>query len=352
MSQPMFSLQKQTLDNTIGAAFLGIVGASLLFGMTSVQAYYYYHAYPKDSRLHKCAVAGLWLLDAFHQGLIVHAVYMYIISGFMNPFSLSHIIWSIKLQIVISVVIIVIVHSLYAYRVWLLNGYHHGVIGYLVAAVVVGGFVIGIIFAIEVYRVEFFSELDNISWAVTSSLATATTIDFVIAAAMVFYLRKSKGTESRLNSRISKVMQYALGSGLLTSACSLSALFTYILLPNTFVFVGLEFLLTKLYVGSFLAMLNARDRKDVNSDDGSLEGTTTFKFQHSDSYTSLSRSRYRLTVRTSNLHRGNVSTTIVGSAIQSPSSAKSKDSRTSSAYPYSANSLWENYPCPPVARSS
>lgn len=43
---------------------------------------------------------------------------------------------------------------------------------------------------------------------------------------MCFYLRKSKGEEQRLNTRISRVMQYTLNSGLLTSACSLSALFT------------------------------------------------------------------------------------------------------------------------------
>jgi hypothetical protein len=38
-------------------------------------------------------------------------------------------------------------------------------------------------------------------------------------------------------------------------------MFTYLLLPNTFVFLGLEFMLTKFYVASFLAMLNARERK-------------------------------------------------------------------------------------------
>jgi hypothetical protein len=44
----------------------------------------------------------------------------------------------------------------------------------------------------------------------------------------------------------------------ISSACSLSAMFCYILLPNTFVFLGLEFILTKLYVLSFLSLLNSR----------------------------------------------------------------------------------------------
>ncbi|KAK7439518.1 hypothetical protein VKT23_017447 [Stygiomarasmius scandens] len=77
---------------------------------------------------------------------------------------------------------------------------------------------------------------------------------------MCYYLKKSQGSEQRLNSKISTVMQYTLSSGLLTSAVSLSTLFTYTLMPNNLIFLGLQFLLTKFYVGSFLAMLNARHR--------------------------------------------------------------------------------------------
>ncbi|KAF8637211.1 hypothetical protein AX16_010870 [Volvariella volvacea WC 439] len=329
-TEPLVSLSHKTLDNTVGAAFLGIsalswsgshvcffsplllfalgspceciikshqttndlllllathsrrarisnpfinfalpshldklvpgLDESRLYGITVVQAYWYYHRFPRDSILHKGSVAVLCTLDTLHQALIVHAVYIYIVSGFGNLDGLAYILWSIKLQVLINVVIILMVHSLYTYRVWLLSGYHRGILGYLVAGVVIGGFIIGIIFTYHIYTVHTYVELDSVSWAITSSLATSTTIDFVIAAAMCFYLRKSKGQETRLNSKISRVMQYTLGSGLVTSACSLAALFTYTLLPNTFVFIGLEFLLTKFYVGSFLAMLNARDR--------------------------------------------------------------------------------------------
>ncbi|KAJ3500944.1 hypothetical protein NMY22_g19090 [Coprinellus aureogranulatus] len=99
------------------------------------------------------------------------------------------------------------------------------------------------------------------AWVIAAALGTSTAIDFFIAIAMCWYLRKSRGSGSRLNSRIDLVMQYTLSSGLLTSACSLATMFTYLLLPNTFVFLGLEFMLTKFYVGSFFAMLNARKMK-------------------------------------------------------------------------------------------
>ncbi|TFK42305.1 hypothetical protein BDQ12DRAFT_719191 [Crucibulum laeve] len=262
----MASLQEPTLDNTVGAAFLGVVAASFLFGVTTLQAYWYYHSYPRDTLLHKYSVAILWGLDTFHLFLTIHAVYTYVVKGFGNTAGLVHILWSIQLQISVNVVMILMVHTLYALRVWRLGGYHHGFLGYIVALVVSGGFGIGIALAYEMYTVDTYPELERISWVINSSLAAVTVIDFVIAAAMCYYLRKSKGAASRLSSRISVVIQYTLGSGLLTSACSLSAMFTYILLPNTFIFLGVEFLLTKLYVVSFLAMLNARQRGRGESD--------------------------------------------------------------------------------------
>ncbi|KAF8868475.1 hypothetical protein CPB84DRAFT_1807936 [Gymnopilus junonius] len=258
---PLLSLADQTLDNTIGAILIGIVGAALVFGITTLQTYWYYHTYPNDALLHKCSVAVLWTLDAFHLALVVHAVYTYAVIGFGNWLRLLEITWSIKLQASINVVIVLIVHSLYAMRVWLLGGYHRGILGYIVALVVLGGFAIGIVLAYLIYTIRSYIELESISWAINAALATSTTIDFIIAGAMCYYLRKSKGSITRLNSRISTVMQYTLSSGLFTSACSLSAMFCYILLPNTFIFLALEFLLTKLYVGSFIAMLNARERK-------------------------------------------------------------------------------------------
>ncbi|KDR65830.1 hypothetical protein GALMADRAFT_148324 [Galerina marginata CBS 339.88] len=264
---PLLSLADQTLDNTVGAMLLGVVGASLLFGITTLQTYCYYHTYPNDSHLHKCSVAILWILDALHLILVVHAIYTYAVTGFGNIFGLLEITWSLKLQASVNVLIIVIVHSLYAMRVWLLGGYHRGVLGYIVASVVIAGFAIGVFLSYSIYTVKTYPELERVAWVIDAALGTSTTIDFIIAAAMCYYLRKSKGGITRLNSRISTIMQYSLSSGLLTSACSLSAMFSYILLPNTFVFLAIEFLLTKLYVSSFIAMLNARERK-------TLEGTS------------------------------------------------------------------------------
>ncbi|KAF5310492.1 hypothetical protein D9611_012309 [Ephemerocybe angulata] len=260
MAPMLTSLADTSLNNTIGAAYLGVVGAGFLFGVTTLQMYSYYHSYPKDPIFQKASVAVLWVLDAFHLALVVHAVYQYAITGFGDVAGLLVIQWSVQLQVTINVIVILMVHCLYTMRVWKLSGYHRGVLGYISVSVVAAGFAIGLFLSFKVFKAKFFSDLDDMAWVIAAALGTSTAIDFFIAAAMSWYLHKSRGVGSRLNSRIDLVMQYSLGSGLLTSACSLSAMFTYLLLPNTFVFLGLEFMLTQFYVGSFLAMLNARSR--------------------------------------------------------------------------------------------
>ncbi|KAL0952360.1 hypothetical protein HGRIS_006639 [Hohenbuehelia grisea] len=251
----------QTLDNTLGSLFIGSIAAALLYGVTSLQAYWYYHWYHgRDSRVHQISVGLLWGLDTVHLILIVHGVYHYCVEGFGNRATLLEIVWSMKLQVTVNVVIILLVQALYAYRVWLLGGYHNSIVAYFVVATVLGGFAIGIILAYKVYTVTLFSDHEHIGWAIIASLATSTVVDFIIAFSMCYYLRKSRGLQSRLNSKLSTMMQFVLSSGFLTSACSTTALVAYVAMPHTLVFIGVESLLTKLYINSFLAMLNARDR--------------------------------------------------------------------------------------------
>ncbi|KJA24830.1 hypothetical protein HYPSUDRAFT_200106 [Hypholoma sublateritium FD-334 SS-4] len=264
-TEALISLANQSVNNTVGAIILGGVGASILFGITTLQAYWYYHAYPSDSRLHKCAVAILWILDVLHLALVVQAVYVYTVEGFADVSRLSQVILSVKLEVTVNVIVVLMVHSLYASRVWLLGGYHHGALRYIVGFVVLAGSAAGTLLAARVYSVHTFTEFEHISWTLNVALATSTTIDFIIAIAMCYYLSKSKGSITRLNSRISTIIQFTLSSGLVTAACSLATMFSYILLPDTFIFLALSFLLTQLYVGSFVSMLNSRERKSPRS---------------------------------------------------------------------------------------
>ncbi|KAF7300785.1 hypothetical protein MKEN_01303800 [Mycena kentingensis (nom. inval.)] len=279
-SETVFSMQAPTLDNTLGAVFLAVIFSSILFGISTLQVYLYYHFYPSDSRLHKFSVAILWVLDVLHLALTISSAYHYGVWGFGDLVGLGVVVWEIKLLVAINVVIILMVQSLYAYRVWLLGGYHHGVLGYLVCAAVLGGFAVGIVLAYATYSINSFAEITGISWAIYACFSASTTIDIILSAAMCFYLRKSKGNERALNSRISTLMQYTLSCGVFTSACSVACLFSFVLMPNNLIFLSLTFILTRLYVNSFMAMLNARARQRTSTTTLSISGVGSSPSHH------------------------------------------------------------------------
>ncbi|SJL15363.1 uncharacterized protein ARMOST_18856 [Armillaria ostoyae] len=132
----------------------------------------------------------------------------------------------------------------------------------------------------KTYTITTFTGLASMGWAIDAAFATSTGIDFFISFAMCYYLHKSRSISefSSTNSRLLVLMWFVLMSGLATSACSTVALVTFIVLPNTLVFLGVEFLLTKLYVNSLLSMLNARKRlQGANTGSGTgLSEPTSF----------------------------------------------------------------------------
>ncbi|KAF7292212.1 hypothetical protein MIND_01248600 [Mycena indigotica] len=261
MASMPYTMAAATLDNTLGAVFLGVVISCILYGISVLQVYLYYHFYPSDSLLHKCSVTFLFFLDSLHLALTVSAAYHYAVTGFGHEAGLQEVVWQIKLGVAVNVVVILLVQSLYAYRVVLLSGYHQGVLGYLVCAVVISGFAVGIVLAYETYTVNTWADTADIAWAIYACFSASTTIDVVLSGAMCYYLKKSQGAERVLNSRISTLMQYTLSCGVFTSACSVACLFSFILMSNNLIFISLTFILTRLYANSFMAMLNARARR-------------------------------------------------------------------------------------------
>ncbi|KAF4612444.1 hypothetical protein D9613_003975 [Agrocybe pediades] len=66
------------------------------------------------------------------------------------------------------------------------------------------------------------------------------------------------GTESRSESVLETIIQYFIGSGLLTSLAAIMCIVLYVAQPNTLIYLGLELSVTRLYANSVLAMSNAR----------------------------------------------------------------------------------------------
>ncbi|KAF5360791.1 hypothetical protein D9756_004772 [Leucocoprinus leucothites] len=126
------------LDATYGSIFIGLIIASVLYGVTLLQTFLYYRSYPKDSNCTKilvcsCSyyengiaegakVAVVWLLDTTQLILCTVAMYWYLVQNFTNEEALRRTTWSMNLQTDCNGLIGLIVECFFARRVWIMSG--------------------------------------------------------------------------------------------------------------------------------------------------------------------------------------------------------------------------------------
>ncbi|KAG1733040.1 uncharacterized protein EDB91DRAFT_1226279 [Suillus paluster] len=273
------------LGNTYGALFIGAILATILFGVTSVQAFIYFQTHKGTGMtLYKLAVIWLWTLDTLHLTLIVYGLYYYLVTNYANTAGLSELVWSSKLLIPVGTIIVWGVHLLYLHRIWIVSKGRSRVLPIIVGIFVVlcsgesvtwnyysrsifksfPGVAISLNWA--VYQCKVTEDLIKIDWALYSTLGTISLLDVLIASSLCYLLATSRTGFSSTDSFVTKLMGYTVSTGGLTSVFSLTSIITCAAMPNNFIFLGVEFIMVKLYVNSYIALLNVRYYTQADAD--------------------------------------------------------------------------------------
>ncbi|KAG1879078.1 hypothetical protein F4604DRAFT_551948 [Suillus subluteus] len=256
------------LVNTFGALFIGVIIAAVLFGVTIVQVFIYFQTHSGTGiTFYKLVVILLWILDALHLALIVYSIYFYLVINYANIGALIEFIWSCKLQLVVTVFTIFVEHLIYAYRICTVSKGRSKVLPVIVGVVVVltSGPAIAAIW--YMYKeVHVIPDLVKIEWAICVYLGTIACVDVIIALSLCYILATSRTGFSRMDLFITKLMIYIINTGCLTSMCSMTIIITFAVMPKNYAFKVVEFILLKLYVNSYIALLNARHYTQPNAD--------------------------------------------------------------------------------------
>ncbi|KAK0243658.1 hypothetical protein EDD85DRAFT_168379 [Armillaria nabsnona] len=270
---------KFILGETLGALYVGATIAAVLFGITNLQAVIYYNKYHSDWWVYRYSVALLWILDTLHVVLTTHAMYFYLVdmSGDLAG-ALVHSVWSFKVQLDINAWIVVYVQGLYAVRIWKLGRHFHKFLPWFVFLAVAASLGAGIFVTYDISITRNFSDIAPIKTSIYTIFATIAATDFVIALMMCYYLHKSRATMkfSSTASLLLNLMRIIIVSGLATSACSLLTLISYIVWPQSLIFIAIDFILPKLYINSLLAMFNYRpEHLESNKSNAERAGQST-----------------------------------------------------------------------------
>ncbi|KAJ3856120.1 hypothetical protein EV368DRAFT_79032 [Lentinula lateritia] len=213
------------IDETFGAAYIGIVVAALLLGISVIQGFYYFthYTHQKDG----------WILRGLAEVLFNG------LTGFCVQCFLTYRIWKLSgTKVWLTVVVISLVFAEFGEQ--LIAGPSR--ISYLLSLACV------IAFAVIAF-------LRGLSVTVN---ALAVVGDLFIAGILTLLLQRSKTGFRKSDTMINKLTIFAVNTGALTSLCAVASLISIIAAPNTFIYISFFFSMGRLYTNSLLATLNAR----------------------------------------------------------------------------------------------
>ncbi|CDO75063.1 hypothetical protein BN946_scf184605.g4 [Trametes cinnabarina] len=304
------------LENTFGAYLVCTCLGCMLFGLTTHQTYRYFRLYPSDPWSLKSLVLIVLFLDIMHTILSIHICYFYLVTNYFHPERLAAGVWSIRLIILNTGLVILCSHCFYARRLFFLSNRNlipvvvivsrpacdgdRCVLSYFLPShialskyPVILGFSIAaayesfvqvtferfIRFSVGLNRPAasppvpwlIMSMIQYLLWTV---LSCAVAVDCVATGTLTYYLRKSRTGFKRTDSMVDILMVYTVNTGLSTSIISMAALICAITMKDNLIYSAMITVGTKMYSNSLLAVLNSR-RSLV---DKGMEGFETGSF--------------------------------------------------------------------------
>ncbi|KAH8116166.1 hypothetical protein DFH11DRAFT_1584649 [Phellopilus nigrolimitatus] len=263
------------LDDTFGALYLGAV----LWGVGSIQLYYYFNKYFNDQLWLKIHVFLVWGLDTAHQALVLHSVYVYLITEYGNVAYTGHLEKTLLDSTLLNAFICAQVQAIFLIRIWLLSK-KSIIVTATVATFVIGQFTITVAYYGRAYRFTQLEELTAIlplTHAIDSLTALA---DVSIAGVLVVLLQRSRTGFRRSETMISRLTVFTINTGLITAVCAILSLVTSLVLPNTLIYILFYLCIPRLYVNSLLASLNYRKSMNTGVYDDSSNGVNSIPLAH------------------------------------------------------------------------
>ncbi|KAJ3927460.1 MAG: hypothetical protein NXY57DRAFT_617692 [Lentinula lateritia] len=242
---------------------LGGLIAFSLTGTVSVQCVVYYRLYPQESERLRELVACIWLLDLVHSAFIGASLYQYFVAWFGEESQIDVIPWSIAFTVVITAFQTFIAHCFFANKIY--RSSQKNV--YLTAPVVFLAFLRLIAAATstgEMIVDKHYSVFTRPypGWIFTTGLTLSSMVDVLIAACLCYLLHKLKTQMGSTSTMMIKVVDtltlYTLENGFLTGVATTASLICWLTMPHNLSFLGLHFVIEKLYANSILASLNTR----------------------------------------------------------------------------------------------
>ncbi|KAJ7480965.1 hypothetical protein FB451DRAFT_1365273 [Mycena latifolia] len=225
-----------------------------LFGMLSLQVYFYYQAFPNDRLAVKCLVYITYIAEVVQTIFLMYDAFAVISSGFQDPMKM-HFEW---LDVpIISGIVAFIGQSFYAYRVHILSqSWFIPTFIVLISLTSCGGAFLCGIFILEAGSI--LPKSPKVSAAAGAWGTTSALTDILIAFCMTYYLSKRDPGYRNTRVLVSKVIRLTIETGCLTAVVTVAAGALFFFIPDRIYYATPIALLPTLHANNILVVLNSR----------------------------------------------------------------------------------------------
>jgi hypothetical protein len=247
------------ISHTFGALLIGAMVALSLTGIVTLQVYVYSKLFQADLPRLKLLVLTIWMLDLLHTGFICASIWGYLITNYGDAEIINHIPWTIALTILCTAILTFLVHCFFAHRIFMFSRHNWwNTAPILVLAVCRLAF--ASVTTSEMIRLGTFTRFKKeFRWVFTLGLAFSSAVDLIITVSLCYYLRSSRSSSLSMNDVIDQLILYTFENGSITCAATIISMILWLASPGNLIFMGIHFVIGKLYANSLLATLNTRE---------------------------------------------------------------------------------------------
>ncbi|THU91795.1 hypothetical protein K435DRAFT_780522, partial [Dendrothele bispora CBS 962.96] len=293
---PMPGVALPPLDPILGALYLGSTIAAILYGIICLQMFLYTTS-PRtkmDSRWFKSYVVFILLVDTVQQAMMMASIYRFLVSSFANPLALgdggpgSGAVFTCA-QGISSSIVLLFCQLFLSWRVWRFCAFsikkvYRYTTTLLTLSLSITSFCASMVFEATALNGGTSLGLSTPAYHTSYQIFISCRIafDVIVTVTMTLGLYRSRldVTEARTNRIITMLIIFTVNTNLVTTILSISELTTFMSLPTTTVYGGIEYLTPKTYFNTFLAILNCREfiRGELSDGPGSISSLPSFRF--------------------------------------------------------------------------
>ncbi|TEB32577.1 hypothetical protein FA13DRAFT_261389 [Coprinellus micaceus] len=226
----------------------GTYGALLLGGLVSL--------FPGDAPWRKVLVLVILLMDVTHSGMVWAGIWVHLIGRPRTLADVDFIPLSISLSIVVTAALTFLVHMFFAERIHTLNTRKwRWLLTTPIITIAAGRLGFACVTSFQMIRLESFEAFVKVSaWTFTLGLALSSAVDALVTISLFALLKENGGKEYlRLGHIIDSLVLYTVEIGSVTCTVTVVSMICWLTMRHNLVFMGLHFIIGKLYANSMLA---------------------------------------------------------------------------------------------------